>query len=239
MNPQLAWQTKVAETAYSQMYPILTGRRRLRDIQRVVDELHERANAIQTGLLSKHSQNSATSPECAAGCDYCCVIRVHTTVPEAIRIATWLQEAKPRSELEEIVTRLDEFCEQLDQLSPEEYFAARMPCALLSDHRCTIHPVRPMPCRTYLSWSAQACHDHFVLNQPSRIPKMDAMAEAMGPLSTGLSQATETAEAGPAWVSMPHAVRIALVPDALRAWQTGEDLFASCVAPPTPENLTS
>jgi len=68
---------------------------------------------------------------------------------------------------------------------------------------------------------------------------MDAMAEAMGPLSTGLSQATETAEAGPAWVSMPHAVRIALVPDALRAWQTGEDLFASCVAAPTPENLTS
>lgn len=237
MNPQLAWQARMAELAFTQMVPILKGRRRLRDIQRVVDDLHERANAVQTGLLAKQIEHSGTAPECRSGCDHCCRIRVRTTVPEAVRIASWLTEVQPLDELALLTGRLNDVCEQLDALSPKEYFSARIECPLLIDHRCEVHQVRALPCRIYLSWSAQACYDHFILNQPSQIPKMEAMDDSMLPLAVGLSQATEAAGAGPAWVCLHHAVRDALVPGALKDWQQGRNIFRASSAPPLPEIL--
>jgi hypothetical protein len=231
MNPQLTWQASVAEAAFNEMLPVLTGRRRLRDIDRVVDSLHRRAAATQSGLLTRLEQTGGSAPDCVVGCDYCCYVRVHTTVVEAVRIANYLIESKSPTELLAASEQIARFCEELDRLGAADYFLARLPCPLLSDHRCSVHEVRPIPCRAYLSWNVKACYDHFVRNLPGEIPKLEAMPLALGPLATGMARAVLASSAGPEWVSMPHAVRAALVPGALRNWQSGQDLFADCAAP--------
>ncbi len=235
MNPQIAWQAGMVETAFTQMYPVLAGRRRLRDIERVVDDLHQRATDIQTGLLDRVRQSGRSGPDCVPGCDHCCYVRVHTTVVEAVRIATYLLESNTPTELEEISEQLEAFCTAVNQLSGPEYFETRLACPFLTQQLCSVYAVRPIPCQSYMSWSVKACYDHFVLNLPSEIPKLDAMGQAMGPLSAGLSRAVVEAGAGPAWVSLPHAVRAALSPGALREWQAGQDLFGSSEAPLLPD----
>ena len=234
MNPQLAWQAGVVEMAFAEMYPILNGRRRLRDIDRAVDELHGRAAMMQTGLLNRLNQSWQSGPDCAPGCDHCCYVRVHTTVVEAVRIACYLLEAKLPADLSVISEQIDSFCEIIDQVSGAAYFETRLPCPMLVERLCSVHPVRPIPCQTYMSWNVKACYDHFISNMPSQIPKLDAMGQAIGPLAAGLSRAVVESNAGPAWVSLPHAVRAALFPGALKEWQSGHDLFRSCEAPLSP-----
>src|SRR5262249_51463363 len=80
------------------------------------------------------------------GCDWCCHLTVGTSVPEVVRIVEYLRQALSPEEfaaLRERVLRLDG---QRRGLKSVKRGAARLPCALLVNHRCAAYPARPLTC---------------------------------------------------------------------------------------------
>ncbi len=110
---------------------------------------------------------------CTAGCSYCCHHWVEDVYSfEAEIIADYIRTKYPDSvaniihqfqEDESALSYLDErlcdkgFSDQNDDYIEgllDEFYRLRRPCALLSPRgTCLVYPVRPLTCRTYISFS--------------------------------------------------------------------------------------
>jgi Fe-S-cluster containining protein len=102
---------------------------------------------------------------CGPGCNYCCEQPILVWLPEAMRVAAWLErpenaaareaflEAYPvwRDRIEADVQRVGESTATGDRLATLRVFLAafqkRVLCAFNRDGKCTIYPVRPIVCR--------------------------------------------------------------------------------------------
>ena len=94
---------------------------------------------------------------CGADCAYCCYVpRVLVTLPELARILEQVQ-AWPVDHLDALKTRLAAHVRaQLDVSLP----AAKPPCPLLADGRCSLYEVRPLVCRGQHAYDVQECKIH-------------------------------------------------------------------------------
>lgn len=102
---------------------------------------------------------------CAAGCHHCCTIVVMAYLPEALRVARWLELPENAETREHFLAaypawreRLGDDVDRLPQLfrdgKQREYDALHMAvwrkgalCAFNRDGLCSIYPVRPIGCR--------------------------------------------------------------------------------------------
>jgi len=157
---------------------------------------------------------------CKAGCDYCCYVFVSLTAPEAFLIAEHLVA-------DQAIESFKLAASPLVGLNARARFEkAKLPCSLLRDRRCSIHPHRPLKCRNHNSSSADACLAAFNGSQqalPLLAPLMMAGVTCDIALRTGMYAAGYN----PVAYELNEAVlRIVETDKALERWSGGEDIFA-------------
>ena len=155
---------------------------------------------------TRRTRSLAFAPACGAGCSSCCHVHVDATEPEILAVAAHLHDRVPEDALEAFLDRLAQHVTQVEALSDDERWAARIPCALLApDGRCTVYPVRPMRCRAFHSSDAGACRDALhgrAAPPPPTIPALDRAHAAVEEgydralAGAGLSTAPERLEVG-------------------------------------------
>ncbi len=81
----------------------------------------------------------------------CCYQMVCITVYDAMPIARRLRmEGKAT---DEYIAQLRQRGEENESVGRVAWFNGAHPCVFLKNNRCTIYEQRPMPCRSYLTWS--------------------------------------------------------------------------------------
>jgi hypothetical protein len=165
---------------------------------------------------------------CREGCDWCCHLTVGTSVPEVVRIVEYLRQRLSPEEflaLRERVLRLDKRRRELKTAHVSE---ARLPCALLVEHRCTAYPVRPLTCRGFNSADARRC-ERFV-NSPGQttlplyVPQLRITAFVLDGMRSGLVESGLKGER----VELTAALRLVLEePGVVERFLASEPAFAS------------
>jgi Fe-S-cluster containining protein len=98
------------------------------------------------------------APACRAGCAACCTVNVATLPIEGAVAAAWLAERLAPPARAELARTLLAFHDRIRWLEDEDRISANETCPLLdADGRCTIHPVRPLSCRSLSSLDEGDC----------------------------------------------------------------------------------
>jgi hypothetical protein len=97
-------------------------------------------------------------PACAAGCSACCSLNVGTLAPEGAAAAAYLRRRLGPEEAARRAQALLTFHERIRWLDDAERMRERLACPFLDDSgACTIHPVRPLACRSVSSLDPADC----------------------------------------------------------------------------------
>jgi hypothetical protein len=113
--------------------------------------------AVETELRAERS-GSQPEPACGPGCAACCTVNVATLPIEGAVAAAWLGDRLSQVDRLERAKSLLAFHDRARWLEDEDRIASRETCPLLgADGRCTIHPVRPLSCRSLSSLDAGDC----------------------------------------------------------------------------------
>jgi Fe-S-cluster containining protein len=152
--------------------PVSTGPTRPRQLLPMVQALAEQVVAGAVGAVEAEGQRIS----CKKGCGSCCRQLVPISPVEARRISDLVDEmpeprrAAVRARFAEARRRFEEAGLVDKLLHPEtwtgdeirslgvRYFQVGVPCPLLEEESCSIHPDRPITCREYLVTSpAEHC----------------------------------------------------------------------------------
>lgn len=97
-------------------------------------------------------------PACKPGCAGCCRINVGTLAIEGAVVAAQLRSRRIDVEPAATAERLLAFHERVRWLEDRQRVAERLQCPFLdAGGRCTIHPVRPLACRSVSSLDPAEC----------------------------------------------------------------------------------
>jgi hypothetical protein len=102
-----------------------------------------------------------TPVACAAGCDFCCHLRVSVFEHEAVAVLHHLRTRLPQTDVAAAEQRIVENATRIDAMTVAQHYAARMPCALLVDGRCCAYEARPSACAAHHSLSRARCEHAF------------------------------------------------------------------------------
>lgn len=161
------------------------------------------------------------TPECTAGCAYCCSVRVEATEPEIFRIAREIK-TRPTKQINALLGRLQEHA-----ATAATNGSRRTNCAFLEDNLCSIYEVRPAVCRKAHSLSAQHCE-----NQAPEIPQNLEMLLGTEALIKGTSDAYRQVHFHASAHELCHAMLLALTEDTAETrWHHGEAVFPAGHAP--------
>jgi|GEM_PF-1775313 len=94
------------------------------------------------------------TPECKAGCSFCCSVKVEVSDPEAIQIARHVQDL-PQDVRAKLIEKLEFAAAQKSNLTTPE----RTDCAFLEAGLCSIYTIRPSVCRKAHSLSVKECEE--------------------------------------------------------------------------------
>jgi Fe-S-cluster containining protein len=95
---------------------------------------------------------------CRAGCAACCTVNVATLAVEGAAAAAYLRAALGPARAAALGAELAAFHDHVRWLEDRERIAGGATCPLLdAAGRCTIHPVRPLACRSVSSLDAADC----------------------------------------------------------------------------------
>lgn len=101
---------------------------------------------------------------CGPGCGSCCVVNVAVLRPEAESIVAELRTRLTTDELAALRRRVNELHRRVAGLTDDERPLLYAACVFLDSARnCSIHPVRPLMCRSVTSTDPQACRDAIAL----------------------------------------------------------------------------
>lgn len=140
---------------------LLESVQRVRDVAvRALRQLPNSSHAIAfvanlhrgVDLVAMRSAKAGPTPECRAGCAYCCRVRVEATEPEIFRISQMLGVLPP-VQFSALVDRLRSHLAQAGAVQGQE----RQDCPFLENKLCTIYEVRPATCRKAHSLSVRKC----------------------------------------------------------------------------------
>ncbi len=167
-------------------------------------------------------------PDCTKGCATCCSVRVVATAPEVFLVARYLQatDAQLRSQGLDIRQRLADADEMTRNCSEEERVALRQRCPYIHKGACVIYPVRPLACRSHISYSQKACVDA-AAGHVDEVPFSDVHMSVRSLVQNAMQSALRCASFPWATYELNHALSIALAhEDAERAWLASEDVLA-------------
>lgn len=115
-----------------------------------------RAESLVTGAAE--SEPPEADIACSKGCSVCCQAKVLVVAPEVLRIAAYLRETLPEEARAALLERVRAADETTRGLSRADRAEAHVPCPLLdAEGGCSVHPVRPLVCRSWTSYDAAEC----------------------------------------------------------------------------------
>jgi len=169
---------------------------------------------------------------CRADCAWCCHKMVGTTVPEVIRIAHFLRDNLSAEEFAAARERVIRVDDQRRALKQDRWAAARLPCPLLVEERCSAYPVRPVTCRGFNSSDARQCERSVTVRDAVAIPVYAPQHRLATFVLDGLRAGLDEAGLKGELLELTAALRIALtVPEAVGRWLNGEPVFAPAKFP--------
>jgi len=192
------------------------------------------AAAIAEAMLDRTIQSmpQAKGYACSKGCSYCCHSTVAVSAPEVFRIVGAF-ESRSGDEREAVVARAGARA----AASFEALVNLRSPCALLAQGDCSVHEVRPMGCRQYVSTDLNGCRAAFE-QATARFPFVPAAANAGLILRALLISAAASVGHKPELYDLSSALAVALTqPEAEKRWLAGEDVLVDAVKMPPPPQL--
>ena len=119
---------------------------------------------------------------CAAGCPHCCVLNVAALLPEAAVIASWVRNQFSQQEMVSLISRLTSHNSWARWMDDEERIARMAFCPFLDEAaRCSVHPVRPLACRSVISLDSARCREAFtpIISDEERSVPSDLMRRAV------------------------------------------------------------
>jgi hypothetical protein len=186
----------------------------------------ERAAELERAALAREPPPSPVA--CRKGCSPCCVSKVVVVAPEVIRIAEHLRRTLDEGALAALLERVRAADERTRGLTRAERAEAGVPCPLLEDGACSVHPVRPLLCRGWSSLDASACERHFA--DPARVPVAPAYVpayELASAVLAGLGRAALDAGRDGTLLELVAALRIGLErPNAAARWDARLGVFS-------------
>jgi Fe-S-cluster containining protein len=152
---------------------------------------------------------------------------VGTTAPEVFRIAQYLQEHLSSEELAWARDRIIRRDEERKALAADRWSAARLPCSLLINDRCSVYPVRPLTCRGFNSSDARQCERWVKTRGQVEVPIYEPQQRLATFVLDGLRAGLAECKLSNDLLELTAALRIALtVPNAFDRWTAGDSIFA-------------
>ncbi|MBK7973886.1 MAG: hypothetical protein IPK07_11650 [Deltaproteobacteria bacterium] len=165
---------------------------------------------------------------CQAGCGWCCHVQVVVSAAEALHVADYLRKSLRPDELERARARVAALHERTRGLSREARADTRLPCALMVDFSCSVHPARPLRCRSWNSLDLERCKAEHEQPRGGHLEIENVQWEVTRAVAAGLGDGIAEHRLDGARLEMTAAIRIALdTPDAEARWRAGEAVFAA------------
>jgi Fe-S-cluster containining protein len=191
---------------------------------------HERVDVKVESLIQEKDPLYAMRPVCAEGCSHCCDQSVPVAAPEAFWIVDHLRATRSPAELAALEAVLVESTEGFRKFrTRKEALGTGLSCPMLDRARgvCTIHEVRPGPCRAFNSLDVSACVREFGgkdihATVPANGTQLKATQQAWLGMLAGLKMLGLEHRV----VELGEAVLLLLrEPDAGARWARGEHVF--------------
>lgn len=169
------------------------------------------------------------APECRKGCATCCTLRVVATAPEVFLVARYIRAMDDRFKTQKIdirkrIARADELTRGR---SERERVHLRRRCPYIHAGACVIYPVRPLACRSHMSYSRQACLDA-AAGRADEVPYSPVHMQVRSVVQNAMQSALRDAHYPWATYELNHALSIALDDDAAEAaWRAGGDVLGA------------
>jgi Fe-S-cluster containining protein len=202
---------------------------------RIAKSIQARTEQINRSSFNKLTELRQAGKElppvaCKRGCNYCCHLEVGCLAPEAIRIADHLRKTRSPKELSSLITKMRRHSKFRASLPLRQRSSGNVaPCPFLGQEgECGIYEVRPLNCRTYLTFDAKECER--ASQNPDRKFCVTFFLEPLDTrdaLHTALENACKNLDLPSHQIELIRGVTIALqVPGASTLWRRGVDVFA-------------
>jgi Fe-S-cluster containining protein len=169
---------------------------------------------------------------CQEGCAWCCYKLVGTTVPEVIGIVEYLRQNLTPDEFQARQERIIQTDLKRQSLKHDRWKAARLPCPLLVNNRCSVYPVRPLTCRGYNSSDPRACEQTVKARERVEIPLYSPQHRIATFILDGLRAGLAESGLKNELLELTAGLRIALTtPNAVDRWLVGEPTFTPAKLP--------
>jgi len=113
---------------------------------------------VEERVATSLARREAARPACGPGCAACCTVNVGTLAVEGAAIAAFLRARLGPDGARAAARDLLDFHGQVRWLDDGERIRARLACPFLdAQGACTIHPVRPLACRSISSLDPAEC----------------------------------------------------------------------------------
>lgn len=106
---------------------------------------------------TEKAQTRGVRVACCEGCSHCCHQRVCLLAHEVFAIVDHVESHFSVEEKTVTVARLKDYTEAVGAITTEERDRRNISCPFLQENRCTVHPARPMNCRSFHSLDRGRC----------------------------------------------------------------------------------
>jgi hypothetical protein len=165
---------------------------------------------------------------CKKGCSHCCHVWVSATAPELLLIAKIVRRRGG-----EVIDRLRAAHLYTKDFSFEERFRQPNPCPMLEQDVCSIYDSRPKACRLAVSGDASLCGRVYRQLTNEKIPTPTLHLGARPIYATAMAVALKRSQLPyNAYEFVAGLIRALDVPDAERAWLSGDNIFSHVMRDP-------
>jgi len=228
---RLHWLSTVQDRASRMIQPALDPRATKSAMTSAVKQLHDLTSenmAIIERNAEARRKHGVHLPQiaCRKGCDFCCFLRVRVSIPELLNIADYVAANFAGEEIDALKGRIQDHLDGLRGLDATQRLNKMLPCPLLVDHVCTVHAVRPIPCRAHHSVDVEACKQAMIHPDKVRVPHFLEVDTVVAPISQGIESAIQKRGLKGSGVLLAAGLKIALdEPEARNKWLDGDDLL--------------
>ena len=111
---------------------------------------------------AERAGGAASPVACRAGCHWCCYLPGQATVAEALIAVDFALRHYSDTHLEGLRQRAREVATRYPGYAKERPGASdSVPCPFLQGRKCGIYPARPLTCRGWSSFDAEACESAY------------------------------------------------------------------------------
>ncbi len=204
----------------------LAAHRTPQQVHAVADTMHD---AFESGIGGLSTPSPPEKPlACRKGCDHCCHLTVLADSASVLRIASYVRESFGRAERTLLDMRLIVYEDRVEKMTQSQRSMARLPCPLLVDGACTVHPVRPLVCRSFNSYDADVCKRQIHGGgSTSEIPSWNVPWLLGLALDSGIKEALVESGYADGDIELGLGLKAALDhPNSAERWLAGDRIFA-------------